>query len=111
MEEGTEQPHPADDCDSDVEMPSPSAPDDHTPKVFNREGDEEGKLREHLNIMLSEASHLTEEQRKVAEAFLWKNRDVFVGVDGKVGVTGLVEHQIEVEDSPPIRSQPYRRSP
>ena len=99
-----EQPHLADDCDSDVEMPNPRATDD-------QERGKDGKLKAHLNVMLSEASHLTTEQRKRAEAFLWENRDVFVGVDGKVGVTGLTEHTIEVEDSPPIRSQPYRRSP
>jgi hypothetical protein len=109
VDEGKVQPHLADDCDSDVEMPS-SKPEGSL-GAFKKGENKIDELKKHLNVTLSDADHLTKEQRERAEAFLWENRDVFVGVDGKVGVTGLVEHEIEVQDSPPIKCHPYRRSP
>ena len=80
--ESTEQPHLADDCDSDVEMPGPGTFNDMgrengSPKSFFPSKWEAEKLKVHLNVMLSDTSHLTKRRMK-AEAFR-KIRNVFVG--------------------------------
>jgi hypothetical protein len=61
--EATEQPHLADDCDPDVEMPRPRTSECLTNYVKDS-ATEERELRKHLNVTLSEASHLTEEQKQ-----------------------------------------------
>lgn len=56
--EATEQPHLADDCDPDVEMQEPRTSESLT--NYNKDqATEEREFRKHLNVTLSEASHLT----------------------------------------------------
>ena len=48
--EDTEQPHLADDCDSDVEMPSPKESESLGNNLKGKVSEEE-KLKAHLNVM------------------------------------------------------------
>ena len=56
--EATEQPHLADDYDSDAEMLGPRTSEGLQNDKKDRV-DDERELRKHLNVTLSEATHLT----------------------------------------------------
>ena len=57
-------------------------------------------------------SQLTMEERKRMDALLMDHCDAFVGPDGKVGCTDLVEHEIElVPGAKPVQQMPFRMSP
>jgi hypothetical protein len=66
--EATEQPHLADDCDSDVEMPGPKT-SKSLKNSSKKQVNEEEKLRKHMNVTLSEASNLMNER---------KSRDIYL---------------------------------
>ena len=66
-------------------------------------------LPEHLQDMARRASlGLTEAQRKQMCGLVYKNKDVFVGPDGKLGLTKVVKHSITLNDNVPIKCRPYR---
>ena len=57
-------------------------------------------------------SQLTMEQRERMDALLMDHCDAFVGPDGKVGCTDLVEHEIELTPgAKPVQQMPFRMSP
>lgn len=75
----------------------------------NRVGTEEiRQLPEHLQPLFKKASrHLSKPQQDAVERLLAKYQDSFVGPDGKIGTTDLVEHGIDTGDTCPIKSS-YR---
>jgi hypothetical protein len=71
----------------------------------NRSGEGTGTCPEHLLCELPDGG-LTRGQRK--QAIVTEYQDTFVGPDGKVGTTNLVQHTIDTGEAKPIR-QPVRR--
>ena len=66
-------------------------------------------LPEHLQDMARRASlGLTDVQRKQMCGLVHRNQDVFVGPDGKLGLTKVVKHSITLNDNVPIKYRPYR---
>ena len=99
-----QQPSFNDDCDSDVEIPGARPT---TPRTSDKEN--ERQLGKHLGVMLPK-SGLTADERQSATDLILKYKEVFVGEDGQVGFTDKVAHKIDVIDSKPIRSRPYKTS-
>lgn len=58
-------------------------------------------------------SNLTKAERNQFQELIAQNQDVFQGLDGKVGKTHLVSHEILLKDpnSPPFRLRPHRINP
>ena len=68
-------------------------------------------LPPHLQPILdSLPQEVTADQRAEVVRLLWEFQDVFMGPDGKLGRTSLVEHTIDTGDARPIK-QPPRRVP
>lgn len=66
-------------------------------------------LPEHLQEMARKgAEYLNTNEQKMLCSLLYENQDVFVGADGAIGHTDLVEHGIITNDAKPIKSRPYR---
>ena len=61
-----------------------------------------------LNDLGTKLSHLPLVQRKELAEVITQYREVFPDVPSK---TNLIEHDVEVEDSAPIKQHPYRVSP
>jgi predicted aspartyl protease len=72
-----------------------------------RSGEGTGTCPEHLLCVLPDGG-LTRGQRKQAMALVTEYQDTFVGPDGKVGTTNLVQHTIDTGEAKPNR-QPVRR--
>ena len=69
------------------------------------------ELPGHLQPLIDQASDaLTREQLKRLKRAIYQYQDVFLGVDGKLGLTHMAEHHIDTGDHPPIK-QPPRRIP
>ena len=55
---------------------------------------------------------LTNEEQKQLDNLLKEYEDIFVGKDGKIGLTNLYEHTIELKsDAVPCHFLPYRMAP
>ena len=52
--------------------------------------------------------NLDEDQKPHIEKLLDKYADVFVGEDGKLGRTDILQHVIDTGDNPPFKIRPYR---
>ncbi len=64
---------------------------------------------EHLSCIMGEASeNLTPEQKLELAKILIEYEEVFVGPDGKIGKTNLVEHKIDTGDHVPIKQRARR---
>ena len=61
-----------------------------------------------LNDLGTKLSHLPSVQRKELAEVITQYREVFPDVPNK---TNLIEHDVDVEDSAPIKQHPYRVSP
>ena len=61
-----------------------------------------------LNDLDTKLSHLPSVQRKELAEVISQNREVFPDVPSK---TNLIEHDVDVGDSAPIKQHPYRVSP
>jgi predicted aspartyl protease len=56
--------------------------------------------------------HLTESEKGELLKALYRNQDVFVGADGKLGKTSILRHEIKLEKgAQPIRRRVYRTNP
>lgn len=64
---------------------------------------------DHLQEMVKRSAEgLTDTQRKIMCSVVINNQTAFVGADGKLGSTDLVEHKIDVGNARPIKTRPYR---
>ena len=80
-----------------------------TPKIT--ETNISSSLPAHLQPLLDNASpELTSQQRLALTNLLIEYQDVFVGPDGRLGRTDLVEHTIDTGSSKPIKLPPRRTS-
>lgn len=71
-------------------------------RVSNVEG---RTLPEHLQPLLAKGTkHLSKPQRDAVEKLLCQYQDTFVGPDGQLGTTNLVEHGIDTGEAAPIKS-------
>ena len=64
----------------------------------------ERKVPEHLQCMLPKEGELNADQLKRVEDLLIRYEDIFIGPNGKLGYTDLVQHEIDTCDSSPKRS-------
>ena len=80
-------------------------------RVDMSEGDAE-KVKERKETLLSQldfsASELPEEVLKQVKEWLLQHADVFAVLEGELGRTDLVEHEIETGDHQPIMQRPRR---
>ena len=89
----------------------------HVPKrssgrcTSRRWSEEEQRLPEHLRCVLPPAGNLTDSQLKIVIDLLLEFQDVFVGPDGKVGRTTLLQHSIDTSDAEPFKCHPRKKSP
>ena len=102
LPQNQEQPYFDDDCDSDGEI-SGFVNRNHIPAPRN------GELREDLRAMFPE-NELFPDQMEQATTLIQQYEDIFIGLDGRVGFTNRVQHNVDTGDSSPIRTPPYRRS-
>ena len=66
-------------------------------------------LPEHLQPVAGKTAHrLDTRQVEMLSGLLVENQDVFVGLDGQVGRTGVVKHTIHTQGARPIKKPPRR---
>ena len=66
-------------------------------------------LPEHLQDMAQRASlGLNDDQCKQMCGMIYHNKDLFVGPDGKLGLTSIVKHTIDTQNAPPVKRRPYK---
>lgn len=67
------------------------------------------ELPPHLTPLLENTSeHLTDDQRAKLAKVILDYADIFVGPDGKLGQTNIIEHTINTGDAKPIKIPPRR---
>ena len=69
------------------------------------------RLPEHLRCVLPPPEELNRSQLILLVELILEFQDVFVGPDGKVGQTTLIEHQIDTGDAEPTKCHPRKKSP
>ena len=102
-------------------LESPTHSKDCVGQVAEKEEDTESEVRlgndqqpiklqnsQILNDLSTKLSHLPSVQRKELAEVITQYREVFPDVPSK---TNLIEHDVDVEDSAPIKQHPYRVSP
>ena len=66
-------------------------------------------IPEHLKPMVDNAStDLNEAQKAHLYKIIYHNQDIFLGPDGKLGRTPLVQHSIDTGNAKPIRARAYK---
>ena len=80
------------------------------PDTEEPSGDTHRRVPEHLQCMLPSNGELDSEQLARVEDLLIEYEDIFIGPQGKVGYTDLVEHKIDTGDAAPKRSTWFRKS-
>ena len=78
---------------------------------FDENKIEETKLSEHLQYLLDKVSpKVNSEQKLKIKYLLIEYQDIFIGPDGNLGHTDLVQHEIDTGNAKPVK-QPPRRVP
>mgnify|MGYP000002875306 CR=1 FL=1 len=68
-------------------------------------------LPEHLRCVLPKDDALNDEQLRAVVELILEFEDVFVGPDGKVGRTTLLDHAIDTGDADPVKCHLRKKSP
>ena len=64
-------------------------------------------MPEHLQLVAGKTAHrLDTRQVQMLSGLLVENQDVFVGLYGQVGQTGVVKHTIHTQGTRPIKKTP-----
>ena len=85
--------------------------DDGSEILYHIEQTENCEVPEHLKCLIENLAHdITPKQKKEIEHIVCNYTDCFVGPDGKLGLTDLVNHEIDTGNAPPIKIR-YREPP